>query len=129
MPTILKNKNKLGVVVYYVIDLKITKCMTLTVAVCASCYLPQHQPKGPDVHSLIGIKAICLNGLVQHFRCHVALGTDFWVVAHIQQVVCLGVSHSEPCKHTVTHSVIGGLTIGFWHMLHMNTQQVKKIIK
>ncbi|KAG7225908.1 hypothetical protein INR49_014336 [Caranx melampygus] len=52
-------------------------------------YCERHQSKGPDVHSLVGIKAICLNGLVQHFRCHVALGANLWIVAHIQQVVSL----------------------------------------
>ncbi len=72
--------------------------MTLTITVCASCYLPQHQPKGPDVHSLIGIKAVCLNGLVQHFGCHVTLGANLRIVAHIQQVVCLGMGYSQPCN-------------------------------
>lgn len=74
--------------------------MTLTVAVCASRYLPQHQAEGPDVHSFIGVKAVCLNGLVQNFWRHVTLSANFRVVAHIQKVVSLGVSHSKPCVST-----------------------------
>lgn len=71
-------------------------CLTLTIAVCASCYLPQHQPKGPDVHSLVSVEAVCLNGLVQYLRGHVALGAHLWIVAHIQQIVCLRVCYSQP---------------------------------
>ncbi|TNN39151.1 hypothetical protein EYF80_050680 [Liparis tanakae] len=69
---------------------------SLTVAVRAPGDLPQHQPEGPDVHSLVGVEAVRLDALVQHLRRHVALGADLRVVAHVQQVVRLGVGHGQP---------------------------------
>ncbi len=41
-----------------------TESSKLTVTDGSASDLPQHQPKGPDVHPLIGIKTVCLNGLI-----------------------------------------------------------------
>lgn len=70
----------------------------LTVTVGASGNLPQHQAKGPDVHSLIGVKAVHLNRLVQHLWGHVALGAHFGVVSYVKLIVCLCVSDCQTWK-------------------------------
>lgn len=80
--------------------------MALTVAVRAPRYLPQHQSKGPYVNPLVGVEAVGLNGFVQHFRCHVAFGANLRIVAHIQQVVGLGVGHSQPCGAASRNRII-----------------------
>ncbi len=41
-----------------------TESSELTITDGSASDLPQHQPKGPDVHPLIGIKTVCLNGLI-----------------------------------------------------------------
>lgn len=58
-------------------------CIVLTVADRAPCNLPQDQAKGPDVHSLEGLKAVHLDGVVQDLWGHVALRAHFRVVAHV----------------------------------------------
>ena len=76
--------------------------MELTVAVSAAGDLPQHQAKGPDVHPLVGIEAVRLNGLIQHLGGHVALGAHFGVIPHIQLIVCLRVSDRQAWKEEET---------------------------
>lgn len=69
--------------------------MGLTVTVGASGDLPEHQAKRPDIHSLIGIKAVHLNRLIQHLGGHVALSAHFGVVTYIKLIVCLCVSDCQ----------------------------------
>lgn len=67
----------------------------LTIAHHAPGHFPEHQPESPDVHSLVGVEAICLDRFVQHFGSHVALGAHTGVVPHIQLVCALGMHN---CK-------------------------------
>lgn len=55
----------------------------LTIAHCPPGDFPQHQTQGPDVHSLEGLEAVHLDGVVKNLGGHVALGANFRVVAHI----------------------------------------------
>lgn len=77
-----------------------TLCSTaeLTIADGSSGNLPQHQAKGPNVHTLVRLKAVCLDGVVKHLRGHVALGTDFGVVADIQLISVLEMHNSQACE-------------------------------
>lgn len=76
-----------------------TLCSTaeLTIADGSPGDLPQHQAEGPNVHSLVRLKAVRLDGVVQHLRGHVALGAHFGVVAHIQLISVLEVHNSQAC--------------------------------
>lgn len=67
----------------------------LTVADHAPGHLPEHQPEGPDVHTLVGVEAVGLDALVQHLGGHVALGAHARVVAHVQLVCALGMHHGK----------------------------------
>lgn len=58
-------------------------CIVQTVADRPPGDLPQDQAKGPDVHSLEGLKAVHLDGVVQDLWGHVALRAHFRVVAHV----------------------------------------------
>lgn len=56
---------------------------------------PEDQTQGPDVGLLVGLEDVGANGLVQHLRGHVALGSHAGVVAHVQVVVGLGVDDCQ----------------------------------
>lgn len=57
--------------------------------------LPQHQAESPDVHPLVGLKAVHLDAVIQNLRRHVALGAYFGVTAHVQLIGVLEVHHGK----------------------------------
>lgn len=62
---------------------------------CSSSNFPQHESKGPDIDSLVRLKAICLNGVIQDLRGHVALCPNFRVIPYIQLICVLKMHHSK----------------------------------
>lgn len=67
-----------------------------TVADCSPGDLPQDQAQGPDVHPLIGLEAVHLDGVVKHFGSHVALRAHFGIVPHIQLIGVLKMHDGQP---------------------------------
>ena len=71
-------------------------CKTwLTVTDCPPGHLPQDEAQRPDVHSLVGLETVHLDGVVKHLGGHVALCADFRVVPHIQLI---GVLKMHDCQ-------------------------------
>lgn len=68
-----------------------------TVADSSSGDLPQDEAQGPDVHSLEGLKAVHLDGVVKHLRGHVALCAHLRVVPHIQFIGVLKMHDCQTC--------------------------------
>ena len=71
-----------------VLELKKNCCVkhALTIADGPPGDLPQDEAQGPDVHSLVGLETVHLDGVIEHFGGHVALRAHFRVVPHIQLV-------------------------------------------
>lgn len=83
---------------------QLARAGTRTVADGPPGNLPQNEAQGPDVHPLVGLKAIHLDGVVQHLGGHVALGSHFGVVAHVQLVGVLEMHDGQTWRTTAVFS-------------------------
>lgn len=72
----------------------------LTVTDGPASDLPQHQTEGPDVHPLIGIETVRLDGLIQNLWGHVALGSHFRIISHVQLIIRLCVCYCQTWRRT-----------------------------
>lgn len=75
----------------------------LTITDCPPGDLPQDEAQGPDIHPLVGLEAVRLDGVVEHLGGHVALCSHFRVVPHVQLVRVLEMHDRQTLNEQKEH--------------------------